>query len=170
MASEPQTSVRRRGQSQGGFTLLELLLVLAIIGLMLGLFGMSFVLSLRSADVRDAAAELATELRRARSVAQRGSRDVVITWLPGPDGDFTSYRVGTQDHILPETVVMRCVAGCHSTEHRLTYTAPYGELSRLSGAIQGKAFTFRSRAAGVSPLSVRAVGVTGKVIVSRGEP
>ena len=59
-----------------GFTLLELLVVIAILMLLAGLLGFSLLRSIRGAELRDAATLVATDLRRAKAVAQRGSRDV----------------------------------------------------------------------------------------------
>lgn len=151
-----------------GFTLLELLVVIAILMLIAGLLGFSLLRSIRGAELRDAATLVAADLRRAKSVAQRGSRDVTMTWTPDSQGRFTQYNVSGKASTLPAGTYMVCSRGCSTTEHQLTYTAPHGELSRLAGAVQGKAFTLGSLTDGVAPLSVRVVGVTGKVVIGKG--
>ena len=73
--------MRRAATRQGGMTLLEILLVITIIGIMLALFGLSYVRSIRSAELREAAAQVATDFRRARSQVQRSSMtDQPTSW------------------------------------------------------------------------------------------
>lgn len=164
---------------QKGFTLVEILIVLGVIAILAGIVGSTLLRSIRSAELREAAVQVATDLRRARSQAQRGSADIQISWTPDstPDRIIRGYRVGgdTTDRLLPGGVTMTCDSGCSSSSptanfNNLTYTAPYGELSPQNGAISGKRFTLRSPMAGLTPLSLRVVGITGKVAVTQGTP
>ena len=160
-----------------GLTLLEILVVLAILGIMLGLFGLSYIRSIRSAELREAANQVATDFRRARSQAQRGSADITISWTPDSLGNVTAYTVGTgAARPLPNGVSLKCISGCvaptsappGANYNSITYTAPYGELATQNGAISGKKFTLSSPATGITPLEIRVVGVTGKVILTQG--
>jgi general secretion pathway protein H len=68
-----------RLKSQGGFTLLELLIVLAVVGLMLGLVVARGPAGSRTLTARAAASELAAALREARSQAIIQNRPVRLT-------------------------------------------------------------------------------------------
>lgn len=156
--------MRRAAARQGGFTLIELLLVIGIIGIIVGVLSWNLLRGLRAAELRDATAQFATDLRRARSGAQRDSLNVTVSW-PASLGPVGSYTVGDRTVLLPNGVTLQCVSGCGATpaSNAVVYTAPYGE----QGNATGKVLTLRSPYEGVTPLSVRVVGVTGKVIVAK---
>jgi prepilin-type N-terminal cleavage/methylation domain-containing protein len=146
-----------------GFTLLELLVVLSIIAILMGVFSSNLMRSIRTAELREAATQVATDLRRARSQAQRGSRDIVLV-LPGSAGG-TGYKVDTVQKVFPNGVKVLCKTTCGSgTTTNVTYQAPYGELG--AGAT-GSVYTVRSPVSGISDLEIRIVGVTGKVILAK---
>ncbi|GGM17995.1 pilus assembly FimT family protein [Deinococcus aerophilus] len=145
-----------------GFTLLEILVVLAIIGILMGIFSVNLIKSIRTAELREAATQVATDLRWARSQAQRGSTDIVLV-LPGSAGN-TTYKVDTVTKTLPNNVRVICKTTCGSgTTTNVTYQAPYGELG--AGAT-GSVYTLRSPVSGINDLEIRIVGVTGKVILT----
>jgi prepilin-type N-terminal cleavage/methylation domain-containing protein len=145
-----------------GFTLLEILVVLGIIAILMGIFGINLIRNIRTAELREAAAQVATDLRRARSQAQRGSNDIVLV-LPGSAGN-TTYKVDTVTKTLPNNVTVICKTTCGSgTTTNVTYQAPYGELG--AGAT-GSVYTLRSPMSGINDLEIRIVGVTGKVILT----
>lgn len=147
-----------------GVTLTEFLIVLAIIGILAGLVGFGAVRSVRSAELREGATQMATDLRRARSQAQRGSATTTISW---DAGNSTRYLVGGSERRLPGNVTLNCPSNCSGTGtagNQVTYTAPYGE---LAGAV-GKVLRVSSSFPGLTPLEIRVVGVTGKVIVTQG--
>ena len=68
---------------QHGFTLIELLIVLAVLGILMGLFGMSYLRSVRAAEVREGANQIAADLRAARASAQRHSEGATLRWAAG---------------------------------------------------------------------------------------
>lgn len=146
-----------------GFTLLELLVVLGIIAILTGAFSLNLIRSIRTAELREVATQVATDFRRARSQAQRGSRDVVLV-LPGTAGG-TSYKVDTVQKVLSKGVKVFCKTTCGSgATTNVTYQAPYGELG--AGAT-GSVYTVRSPVSGIADLEIRIVGVTGKVILAK---
>lgn len=148
-----------------GFTLLELLIALAIIGILMGIFSISLIRSIRNAELREATNQLATDFRRARSQAQRGSTDITLE-LPGISAAGVSYKVNGIVKTLPNRVTVVCKTNCGSgATTTVTYQAPYGELGAT-----GSVFTVKSPVSSVDSLEVRIVGVTGKVIVTKAVP
>ncbi|WP_145975219.1 type II secretion system protein [Deinococcus gobiensis] len=150
---------RRLGQE--AFTLLEILVVLSVIAILMVILSWGIIRSIRSAELREAASQVATDLRRARSQSQRGSADVVLV-LPGSSGN-TSYKVDTVNKTLPGNVQLIFKGSSGGATTNVTYQAPYGE---LSGAV-GSVYTVRSPMSGIGDLEIRIVGVTGKVILTK---
>ena len=159
-----------------GMTLLEILVVIAVIGILLGLIGMSFVRSIRTAELREAATQVVTDLRRARATSQRESQNMTLQFPTSSNTNKTSYTVtrgtGTAAiRSLDKGVTIACRpaptgGGCGTGNTiSVVYQAPYGEL----GAV-GSVLELRSPLTGVMPLEVRIVGVTGKVILTQGTP
>lgn len=151
-----------------GFTLIELLVVLAILGILMGIFGLSYLRSIRSAEVREGANQIAADLRAARSNAQRRSTPGAFKWTG--TGGLTSYTLeipsGTatpKAASLPRGVTFRCLDGCPAGR-TLTYNAPYGEMTTT---INGTRFIVESQTPNIPPIEVRVVGVTGRVMVIR---
>jgi type II secretion system protein H len=62
-----------------GFTLIELLIVMAIVGIVASILAGFFIGSLRKTQLRDGAVQLLTDLRQARSQAQRTSQGSKVT-------------------------------------------------------------------------------------------
>lgn len=143
-----------------GFTLLQTLVVIAIIGVVAGMFSINLLRNIRAAELSDAAAQVVTDLRRARSQAQRSSTGVQVN-LPGTAGG-SSYTVAGQNRTVPNRITIACQRNCSSSPVTVTYNAPYGELGTT-----GSVFVVRSSANGVTPYEIRIVGVTGKIILTR---
>jgi general secretion pathway protein H len=74
---------RRSGTACAGFTLLEMIIVLVILGLMLGLFAARGPLHSQGLDLRTAAEELAQSLRDARGQAIAAGELVDVRWEQG---------------------------------------------------------------------------------------
>lgn len=89
--------MRRRG----AFTLVELIVVLALVGLLAALIAPSFTRTIVSARLRSAASDVRGVLARARALAVAGARDRVVTFEPG-NGTFGIDNDTV--HRLPETI------------------------------------------------------------------
>jgi len=141
-----------------GISLLELLVVLAVLGILLGV---GFV-SLRSYQegliIREAATQVATELLNIRQQARRQS----VNFTFQATASSSTYKVGRTsdlaslaDKSLPRGVVFQSVpAGGGS----ITFIAPYDIVSAPNR-------TYRLRGPGNRVLEVHIVGSTGKVVV-----
>lgn len=136
-----------------GFTLLELLAVLAVVGLLAGLAAPAIVGNIRRANLAEAATVVYAELNRARSLSQRKSEDQAVTWT----ADSISAGAG-RTVLLPNgaRIVTPAAAG-----HR--YTAPHGEFLTPGGGVGGLRLELVD-ASGQWKTAVDAVGVTGKVV------
>ncbi|ALW88272.1 GspH/FimT family pseudopilin [Deinococcus actinosclerus] len=143
----------RAGRTQG-FTLLELLLVIAILGVIAGVLGWSLLGSLRASQLRDAAAQLSADLRAARSTALKSGQNVTVTTTLNA-GSYTVQRgADTRTLTLPNSVQVSA-----QTAAAVQYRAPSGT---TDGA--GVIWTLRHPASG-QLTQVKIVGLTGKVIV-----
>lgn len=148
-------------RSENGFTLLELLIVISIIGIIAAVLFTNLMRSIRSAEVRDAANQVVADLRRARSQAQRGS-DTFTLILPGASGGKT-YTVSGVSKTIPNTMTISCRSNCGSaTTVAVNYSAPYGEMND-----PGKIFAIRSSYSGVSGFDIKIFGVTGKIVLTQ---
>ncbi|WP_240738481.1 prepilin-type N-terminal cleavage/methylation domain-containing protein [Deinococcus fonticola] len=136
-----------------GFTIVEILVVIAIIGILAGIFGWNLLSSIRRADLREAQAAVATELARARSKSQRSSADQVVTWTG------TTLTTGTMTITVPNGA--RIATAAPTTNY--TYTAPYGEFLAPTGQPTGLMLELIDRS-GQYHTAVLAMGVTGKVV------
>ncbi len=155
---------------KSGLTLVEILVVMAILGVLLAIASVNLNGARQRALVREAAASVATALLQARSEAQRYNSNVVVA-LEGGGTAFTIRQVRNGSLVsrtvrLPAGTVAQVPAGGATT---LTYRAPFGV---LDGG--GAAFCFRLVSQDVpcdtsptaAPRSVMGVvGLVGKVVV-----
>lgn len=155
-------------RATAGFSLVELALVLVILSILLALFGVSYMRSVRKAELRDAATGVVADLREARSRAQRVSSAQVVSWAPGTP--VTVYSAGSQARTLPGGITLSCLSGCDASAagNRVTYLPPYGELSVSGATPAAKILRVSSPVTGVAPFEIRTVGVTGKVLLVQG--
>lgn len=153
-------------RTRDGFTLLEILIALAILGLVAGLFSTGLVRYLQTVYVQDASSQLATDLRKARSLAQRNSQDMVISFTPGAGGKTGIYMVDGKTVTLPNNIQFACTFGCGTaTSNQVAYQAPYGELVADSNTSIGKVLTVYPGNTGLAAIEIRVMGVSGKVMV-----
>ncbi|MBX8464251.1 prepilin-type N-terminal cleavage/methylation domain-containing protein [Deinococcus sp. RIT780] len=136
-----------------GFTLIEVLIVMAVLGIVLAIAGNSLLGYLQSQQMREAAQQVAGDLERVRSGAMRYNRDATFEIISS-----TSYRMTVNG--ASETVTLPDSAQITSTPANaiLTYSAPYSELSSAQATIVVK------RTGSTKQTTLRTVGVTGKVV------
>lgn len=152
--------------SRAGFSLVEILIILAGMGLLMGMATVSLQGLRERTGVRQAATDYAVILRQARTLAQRYNANVTVQ-LTGLSGglangySLTQVRSSgsvTQTYSMPSGV--RAKAAVSGGETTLTYQAPYGEV--VSTGLSIRFESSRNNSVGVT---VGAVGLTGKVVV-----
>lgn len=169
------SSYRRRhlaSRSSLGFTLIEVLIVVLIIGIITAVLVAFSADSYRKTQLRDGASQMIADLNRARSQAQRSSTDSVVSIVGAvgsPDNRYTTtWAVAgttstTTQKTLPAPIRVAPYSAANSIK-TITYSAPYGEVGG-SNAVSGILWEISSLSTSTK-LYVKAVGVTGKVILS----
>jgi prepilin-type N-terminal cleavage/methylation domain-containing protein len=131
-----------------GFSLVEIVVTLAVLGILLGIGGINWIRYQRVAAVREAAALLATDLVALRSQARRVSQDQVFSIKAGAK----TYTKGATKVTLPNGVTVSKVVNGD-----IRFEAPYGTVQRSSG--------FTLKGFENIELQVNVIGVGGKVVV-----
>lgn len=152
----------RQPRSSAGVTLLELLVVCAVLGALIAVGFFGATRALRQGAVREAAFLVASDLRAARSATLRSSRPHAFTW-PSDARETVRYTVGPFARTLPSGTRLVCVT-CPDGRTPVTYTAPYAELAAAIGVVMRVEGSPGTRA-----LLVKVIGITGKVMVTNDE-
>ena len=146
----------RPRRAQAGFTLLELLVIMAILGIIAGIFGLQLLRTIRQNELRDAAYQLIGDLRRARTGAQKLGVDNTVSIVANTSTYTLLVDTTTKTYTLPHGVRVNPVGA--TTD--LTYKPPFGTL-----AANGASWRLTSPADANLNLWVNAVGITGKVML-----
>lgn len=139
-----------------GFTLLELLIVIAIIGILSGLGVLTLRDAIQAARLNEGSAQLAADLQRARSGSQRFNRASTFTLTGSPATSYTVTINGQAvTRTLPEGIRITTTADARS----IIYNAPFGE---ISSGVAGMILKVNLAGHGETR-EVRVLGTTGKV-------
>ncbi|WP_424949746.1 pilus assembly FimT family protein [Deinococcus sp.] len=153
-----------------GFTLIEVLIVLVIVGIVTAVLVAFSADSYRKTQLRDGATQLVADLNRARGQAQRSSTDSVVTIDGAAGTPFATYKTtwgGNVAGVAPTPVnrsladPIRVAPYNASYLPTITYSAPYGEINSAIGIVWEVSSLSTS-----AKLYIKSVGVTGKVILS----
>ena len=142
-----------------GFSIIELLIVCAIIGILGAVATTNFRNASERARVGEASAQLAADLQRARSSAQRLNQDAVLR-IGSTSATTYTLTLGTQDPIT-RTLPANTRVSVPAAPLAITYNAPFGERSLVNNVV----LTARS-SSGYEGREIRVLGVTGKVYLS----
>ena len=155
----------KQKRSKSGFTLIELIVVIAIMALVIPLVGNSMRKLLSQTQVREAQTQLVADLTKAKTAAIRFSSPVTISFTEN------SYTMTQENPFSQQTVMVRNGAQLSfyqsngsfgTTTDDIEFKSPYGEVS-LPSDDQG----WQIRVAkGNQDYFVKIVGLTGKVIVN----
>lgn len=136
-----------------GFSLVELLIVIAIISIIAGVSTPLFLAARDKARVGEVSAQLAADLERARSSSRRGNQNASVSWTSS-----SKYSLTVAGKTTERTVPTGIVVTLPSTT-TVEYSAPFGEVTTLMNpsftiALSGKPDIYET---------VKVFGVTGKV-------
>ncbi|GHG04438.1 pili assembly chaperone [Deinococcus piscis] len=144
---------------QAGFSLIEVLVVMAILGILLSMGIVNYIRNVQAAEVRDAAALITSQLRQARAQAQKDSVDMKMSWNAAGQYGLGPASASSTMQALPKGVQLRCKTSCEGSS--VTFGAPFGELRSATGTV----FELVSPYEGIRSYEVRLVGVTGKAMM-----
>ena len=136
---------------QKGFTLLELLIVCAIIAILSAVGVITFRNAIERARVNEAAVQVSADLQRARSASQRFNRSSTFQITAA---NLKAYKLTVNDQETTKTLPAGAQFDAAKT---VNYSAPFGEVG--GAAIT----TLKVQSASGAERSVKILGVTGKV-------
>ncbi len=155
--------VATRVRAKNGFTLIEMLIVLAIIGIISSVAIINFIRESRVSALRQVAVQLQSDLENARSSSIRFNQDASINIINASSYSFTvptDQLVGSVRQTRTVTRNLAPFGVTYTGGDDVTYQSPFGQrnsavpLTPFVFSIQG--ITYR----------VKVIGVTGKAILS----
>ncbi len=137
-----------------GFTVLELLIVCAIIGILIAVGFVSFRGAIDRSRLSEASAQVVADLQRVRSAAQRYNQNASFTTA---GKTVTSYTVSLGGQNLTYTLPAGTQLAS-SDKLNLTYSAPFGEVGMTNTDL-----TLSLQKQPTQTRVIKVLGVTGKV-------
>ncbi|WP_165795254.1 pilus assembly FimT family protein [Deinococcus koreensis] len=145
-----------------GFTLMEILTVLAVLAIALMIGAPLGISALRQSQLRDGATQVVTELQRLRSQAQRDSAELKFSLSTSNPNSYTLTKNSVAEvRTLPHNLQLSADSGGSSA----IFSAPYAELNPNVSPRVGLVWVV-SAPGSSKKLYVKLVGVTGKVVLS----
>ena len=141
-----------------GFTLIEMLLVIVIIAIMTSIAFFSLLRSFQQTALREAAVQVAADLKKSRLNAQKTGQLATLTITPNTSS--YSMQTGTATPIirqLPKRIVITNAVGVAN----ISYQPPYGTL-----AAGGVTWQLVNPSNPDLRLFIKITGITGKVSIS----
>ncbi|MFC4426778.1 pilus assembly FimT family protein [Deinococcus navajonensis] len=133
-----------------GFTLLEILIVVAVIGILSSIGAVSYSRWIANNDAQLAAATLTQRIQEARTLAKRGTTNVVLSTV----ADSTTFTSNGRTYSVQAATI--------KTAQTLTFQPPYGVLSNTTYPID---VTVQSTRNSTVTRKIRIISMLGKVII-----
>ena len=138
-----------------GFSLLELLIVCAIIGILVAVGFVSFRRATQQARLTEASTQIVADLQRARSAAQRYNQNALFSTTEKTTTNYTISLDGKNRTYTLPTGTQLVASG---DKLSISYSAPFGEVGatnvEMTVSLQNQPTETRK---------VKVLGVTGKV-------
>ncbi|MFN3265934.1 MAG: Tfp pilus assembly protein FimT/FimU [Deinococcales bacterium] len=153
-----------------GFTLIEVLIVIGILGIVLALAAFVFLREQQVQQLRAAQTQLATDIERARSLARRYSYNYRFT-INYSTGAYIARALDNSNAVvttapavtgrLPNPIKLLSTVPTSTGSFSVVYSGPFG---RMQGSAASSMRIGFGSAAGQLKTSVDMIGVTGQVI------